>query len=354
MSNKFEQLLDYLVNEEMDKANELFHDIVVEKSREIYGDLIAEEAEDDQQDESREDEDMDEAREDEDMDEAREDEDMDEAREDEDMDEAREDEDMDEAREDEDMDENYGMEDESVHEIGGDKADGMLDVVKDKSAMGMGDDDSGMDMDGGEMGGSDEPATKDDIMDIKDDLAELKAEFEALLAAEKGEEEHKGQIGDFDGDGDLDVKKADGADDAESDDAESDAESENMDEQFMREYREVVGKPYSGGKVAGKTEEASTNKSAVVNADPKDRPTSTASAKNIAQSTKGEDKKAGADAKSLAGSVKGEFTKGVTTNIDGKQSGVKTLKKEPGHGAEKKGAGETSGTNTTAIVTKKQ
>ena len=127
-----------------------------------------------------------------------------------------------------------------------------------------------------------------------------------------------------------------------------------QDEQFMREYREVVGKPYSGGKVAGKTEEASTNKSAVVNADPKDRPTSTASAKNIAQSTKGEDKKAGADAKSLAGSVKGEFTKGVTTNIDGKQSGVKTLKKEPGHGAEKKGAGETSGTNTTAIVTKKQ
>ena len=40
---KFEQLLDYIVNEEMDKANELFHEIVVEKSREIYENLIAEE-----------------------------------------------------------------------------------------------------------------------------------------------------------------------------------------------------------------------------------------------------------------------------------------------------------------------
>ena len=54
MSTKFEQLLDYLVNEEHDKANELFHEIVVEKSREIYESLLAEEADEDeeQQDES--------------------------------------------------------------------------------------------------------------------------------------------------------------------------------------------------------------------------------------------------------------------------------------------------------------
>jgi len=45
MSTKFEQLLDYLVNEEMDKANELFHEIVVEKSRTIYENLIADEDE---------------------------------------------------------------------------------------------------------------------------------------------------------------------------------------------------------------------------------------------------------------------------------------------------------------------
>ena len=46
MSKKFEQLLDYLVNEEMDKANDLFHEIVVEKSREIYENMIAEESDD--------------------------------------------------------------------------------------------------------------------------------------------------------------------------------------------------------------------------------------------------------------------------------------------------------------------
>ena len=48
--SKFEQLLDYLVNEEMDKANALFHEIVVDKSREIYENLISEE-EDEEEDE---------------------------------------------------------------------------------------------------------------------------------------------------------------------------------------------------------------------------------------------------------------------------------------------------------------
>ena len=43
-NNKFEQLLDLLVNEEKEKAEELFHDIVVEKSKEIYQGLIESEA----------------------------------------------------------------------------------------------------------------------------------------------------------------------------------------------------------------------------------------------------------------------------------------------------------------------
>ena len=36
MTNKFEQLLELLINEEQDKAEALFHEIVVEKSRDIY------------------------------------------------------------------------------------------------------------------------------------------------------------------------------------------------------------------------------------------------------------------------------------------------------------------------------
>ena len=46
--NRFEQLIEYVINDEDAKARELFHDIVVEKSREIYENLMQEEeAEDD-------------------------------------------------------------------------------------------------------------------------------------------------------------------------------------------------------------------------------------------------------------------------------------------------------------------
>ena len=38
-TNKFESLLELLINEENDKAEQLFHEIVVEKSRDIYENL---------------------------------------------------------------------------------------------------------------------------------------------------------------------------------------------------------------------------------------------------------------------------------------------------------------------------
>jgi hypothetical protein len=43
MTSKFEQLIEYVINDEEAKAKELFHDIVVEKSREIYETLMNEE-----------------------------------------------------------------------------------------------------------------------------------------------------------------------------------------------------------------------------------------------------------------------------------------------------------------------
>ena len=62
MSTKFEQLLDYLVNEEHEKANELFHEIVVEKSRQIYENLLAEEEQEEvEEDADEENESVDEA-----------------------------------------------------------------------------------------------------------------------------------------------------------------------------------------------------------------------------------------------------------------------------------------------------
>ena len=40
MTSKFEQLIEFVINDEDAKARELFHDIVVEKSREIYESLM--------------------------------------------------------------------------------------------------------------------------------------------------------------------------------------------------------------------------------------------------------------------------------------------------------------------------
>lgn len=44
MTSKFEQLIEYVINDEEAKAKELFHDIVVEKSREIYENLMDQDA----------------------------------------------------------------------------------------------------------------------------------------------------------------------------------------------------------------------------------------------------------------------------------------------------------------------
>lgn len=52
MTSKFEQLIEYVINDEEAKARELFHDIVVEKSREIYENLMNEEDSEEELDEN--------------------------------------------------------------------------------------------------------------------------------------------------------------------------------------------------------------------------------------------------------------------------------------------------------------
>jgi len=151
--NRFEQLIEYVINDEEAKAKELFHDIVVEKSRQIYENLMQEEAEElDEADEAEDKEGQ---------------------------------EDLDEAEE---VDEGA---------MGGDAADDLIDDVEmeEESDMNMegeeGDDEMGDDEGGDfggddmggmdDMGGSDEPATKDDIMNLEDKLDQLMAEFEDLM-----------------------------------------------------------------------------------------------------------------------------------------------------------------------------
>jgi hypothetical protein len=144
--NRFEQLIEYVINDEEAKARELFHDIVVEKSRQIYEDIMAEE------------------------------------------------EDIEEAKH-EELDE---AEEELEEGMGGDAADDLIDDVEmeEESDMNMeaeGDDEEmDMSMDDGEEaefsmgdeGGSDEPATKDDIMNLEDKLDQLMAEFEDLMGGD--------------------------------------------------------------------------------------------------------------------------------------------------------------------------
>ena len=67
-----EQMLEHLVNDDAAKAEELFHEYVVSKSREIYEDLIEEEVKDDEEvdeaskDDDAEDKEVDEASKDDD------------------------------------------------------------------------------------------------------------------------------------------------------------------------------------------------------------------------------------------------------------------------------------------------
>jgi len=121
-----------VINDEEQKAQELFHDIIVEKSRQIYENMMAEEEEE--------------------------------------IEEGL----MDEVDSEEESDMN--MEAEGDDEMGGDAAD---EFINDVEA------DDGDDMGGDDMGG-DEPATKDDIMNVEDKLDQLMAEFEQMMGGMSG------------------------------------------------------------------------------------------------------------------------------------------------------------------------
>ena len=182
MTSKFEQLIEFVINDEEDKAKELFHDIVVEKSREIYENLMNEEEE----------------------------------------------EELDEAEEDDEEDLEEGME-----SIGGDAADDLIDDVEaDESGIQMEEEsdaefDDAAEEDGEEMTHDmekdhDEDADIEDrVIDLEDKLDELMAEFESLMGGEEGGEES--DLGGEEGD-EL------GGDALEMDDTQAFASPEMMEE----------------------------------------------------------------------------------------------------------------------------
>jgi hypothetical protein len=221
--NKFEQLIEYVINDEDAKARELFHDIVVEKSREIYENLMQEEEVIDEEKKDDEDDDTK----------------------------------VDEAKHDDD-----DNDDEKVEEgMGGDAADDLIDDVEmeEESDINMEDDDEEeVDMDMGDdmgndsdMGGEEELEGR--VMDLEDKLEELMAEFEELMGDDAGMGD---DMGDDMGDGD-DFDMAAGGDAIAVDDTE-----EMMPEMGMRPMGEAVNLKAAPSPVT--SEEGGINKKSTV------------------------------------------------------------------------------------------
>ena len=217
---KFEEMLDRLVNEDKEGAQELFHEIVVEKSRDIYESLLEDDLDDEAVEEAT-DEEVEES-------------------DDEEVDEAT-DEEVDES-DDEELDEDFNLDEFEVEAdpmaaMGGDAGDDMMGDVEMPAPDAM---------DGDEEG---EEELEDRVMDLEDALDDLKAEFDKMMSDEDGE----GDDGDDEMDMDMDAPADDEAgDEDEADEAmafEADEEAEVEEgtkepktaTEQMREYVEKVG-----------------------------------------------------------------------------------------------------------------
>ena len=172
MTSKFEQLIEFVINDEEQKAKELFHDIVVEKSREIYETLMdeAEELDEESHDEKADD------RAERDADKVKKDLEYDfkhgrKVKED-------EEEDLDEGSE--ELEEMFGQEDESE----------LIDSVE-AEEQGMSEESDAEFDDEAEEAGHDlthdienDGDIEDRVVDLEDKLDELMAEFEAIMGGE--------------------------------------------------------------------------------------------------------------------------------------------------------------------------
>ena len=318
--NKFEKMLELLVNEDKEAAQELFHEIVVEKSRDIYESILEDET------------DVDEAT-DEEVDETT-DEEVEES--DEDLDEAT-DEEVDES--DEEVEEGFDLDEFEV------EADPMANMDQTGDLA----DDLGMNMDDeGEEGDEDEGEDddmEDLVEDLEDALDDLKAEFEKMMA---GDDE-----GDDEGDMDMD------ADDEEKDEAFAfEATDEEVEETTDEEVEEAAAdeEVEEGEKSASETMREYVEKVSATMGDNGANSKSTVAGANDMGGTAGNLNQAGTDAGAEAGagstikgnalsdtSAKDMNTKNI--NVPGGKA-AKAGKTEPGHGAEKKSKPETADNKT--------
>ena len=177
-------MLEHLINEDEAKARELFHDIVVAKSREIYEELLAEDFTSEEEMPAEEPADM------------------------------------------------------AAAEAGDmDAGDDMLgDIEADDE---MGDDEMG---DEGDeevtLSGSEVDELEDRVVDLEDALDALRDEFESLMGAEEGgDEEEMGDMGDEEM---PEMGDMGGEEEMPAMEVRDEDEDPDMDEQFIREYTEKV------------------------------------------------------------------------------------------------------------------
>jgi hypothetical protein len=271
-----EQMLEHLVNDEQQKAEELFHEYVVAKSREIYENLIEAEMKDE------DDEEVDEAADDEDSEEDK-------------VEEASE-EDEDEEKMDEEFEDIAIEGDDDMDDMGGDPTD---DLEADLDAD-MGDEDDDME----------EKEPEELFQDLDAIVDELQAKFDELKGGDMGGEEDEDEMKD------------------------------DFDLETVREYVEKVPAGH-GAEKKGAGETAGTNTKSIVDNMKNDMGGTTA---NILSGRNGAD----AGAVGAGGKIKGSALNDQNPkednagniNVPGGKAGGAFSKKEPGHGAEKKGAGE--------------
>jgi len=308
MSNKYEQLVEFIINDETDKARALFHKIVVEKSRDIYESLVEEE----------------------------------------------------------DLDEVGG------NEVEGLVRDVQMDeegISEDEEEFGDEDseEDEG-DFDHEEFGGEEqeEGELEDRVVDLESAIDELKAEFDALMADEEHEPEHHNGIDDPDFSeihgGEEDYGQEDEMEgmmyeSAEEDDEEEDDEEEDLEESvIVKEYVNKVGTPYSGdldgkeGKSVGtgaRTQSVNPNtKNPVAGKNPLS--SGAASARNIATGKANKDPNGTSPAKEEGANAykKGETQQPLASKDGGYRNQIGgnekywSEKETAGHGAEKVGGKE--------------
>ena len=195
-----------------------------------------------------------------------------------------------------------------------------------------GDDDS-------EEEGMDEPATKQDVVDGFD---ELMSKFDELAAGLGGDHEEP------------DMDNMGGPSDMDADNmgmGMKDAFEPQM--ATVREYVEKVGAGH-GAEKKGSAEQGGGNTKSTIDNMKNDMGGTTA---NIVSGRNGAD----AGYQGMTGDLKGsgllkgkpQAQDGGNINVPGGKAGSAFSKKEPGHGAEKKGAGEQGGANTASLFRNK-